>query len=102
MQKEILKKGIKKNYGKIALEGNVSNTCCSPSSSQEICCDKNNISNEQISSMIGYNITELKSIPEESIIGLGCGAPLNFVDIKKGVILVDLGSVAGIDAIFDI
>jgi hypothetical protein len=33
--------------------------------------------------MIGYNITELKSIPEESIIGLGCGAPLNFVDIKK-------------------
>jgi tRNA/tmRNA/rRNA uracil-C5-methylase (TrmA/RlmC/RlmD family) len=102
MQKEILKKGIKKNYGKIALEGNVSNTCCSPSSSQEICCDKNNISNEQISSMIGYNITELKSIPEESIIGLGCGAPLNFVDIKKGVILVDLGSGAGIDAFLTI
>jgi ubiquinone/menaquinone biosynthesis C-methylase UbiE len=44
----------------------------------------------------------LKSIPEESIIGLGCGAPLNFVDIKKGVILVDLGSGAGIDAFLTI
>jgi ubiquinone/menaquinone biosynthesis C-methylase UbiE len=39
----------------------------------------------------------LKSIPEESILGLGCGAPLNFVNIKKGEILVDLGSGAGID-----
>ncbi|MGI0052159.1 MAG: methyltransferase domain-containing protein, partial [Nitrososphaeraceae archaeon] len=98
MQKEILKKEIKKNYGKIALEGNISNTCCSPSPLQEICCDKNNISNEQVSSIIGYNIIELKSIPEESILGLGCGAPLNYADIKKGEILVDLGSGAGIDA----
>jgi ubiquinone/menaquinone biosynthesis C-methylase UbiE len=95
MQKEILKKEIKKNYGKIALAENVSNTCCSP---QEICYDDtNNISKEQVSSIIGYNTTELKSIPEESILGLGCGAPLNFVNIKKGEILVDLGSGAGID-----
>ena len=40
----------------------------------------------------------MKSIPEESILGLGCGAPLNFTDIKTGEILVDLGSGAGIDA----
>jgi len=46
MQKELLKKEIKKNYGKIALEGNVSNTCCSPSQ-QEVCCDINNTSKEQ-------------------------------------------------------
>src|SRR5688572_20063605 len=97
MQKEILKKEIEKNYGKIALEGNISNTCCSPL--EEICCDNtNNSSKEQISSIIGYNATELKSIPQESILGLGCGAPLNFVDLKKGEILVDLGSGAGIDA----
>jgi arsenite methyltransferase len=97
MQKEVLKKEITKNYGKIAIEGNGSNTCCSPL--EDICCDNtNNISKEQISSIIGYNATELKSIPEESILGLGCGAPLNFVDLKKGEILVDLGSGAGIDA----
>ncbi|MGI0000138.1 MAG: methyltransferase domain-containing protein, partial [Nitrososphaeraceae archaeon] len=69
--------------------------CCSP---QQICYDTNNSSNEQVSSIIGYNTTELKSIPEESILGLGCGAPLNFTDIKTGEILVDLGSGAGIDA----
>ena len=40
----------------------------------------------------------MKSIPEESILGLGCGAPLKFTDIKTGEILVDLGSGAGIDA----
>ena len=95
MQREVLKKEIKKNYGKIALQGNLSNTCCSP---QQICYDTNNSSNEQVSSIIGYNTTELKSIPEESILGLGCGAPLNFTDIKTGEILVDLGSGAGIDA----
>ena len=29
---------------------------------------------------------------------MGCGAPLNFADLKKGETLVDLGSGAGIDA----
>ena len=51
-----------------------------------------------MSSIIGYNDTELKSIPEESILGLGCGAPLNFADLKRGETVVDLGSGAGIDA----
>ena len=41
---------------------------------------------------------ELKSIPAESILGLGCGAPLNFADLKRDETLVDLGSGAGIDA----
>jgi arsenite methyltransferase len=96
MQIEALKKEIKKNYGNIALEGNASNACCNPL--QEICCDDtDNISKEQVSSIIGYNITDLKSIPEESILGLGCGAPLNFAHIQSGETIVDLGSGAGID-----
>src|SRR5688500_9847174 len=93
MQKEILKEKIKENYGKIALKGNL-DSCCSP---HEI-CDTNNISKEQMSSIIGYNNTELKLITEESILGVGCGAPLNFVDWKNGETVVDLGSGAGIDA----
>ncbi|MGB9168646.1 MAG: arsenite methyltransferase [Nitrososphaeraceae archaeon] len=94
MQKEQIKRKIKENYAKIALKGNIS-SCCNP---QQVCCDTNNISKEQVSSIIGYNETELKSIPEESILGLGCGAPLNFADLKKGEKLTDLGSGAGIDA----
>jgi arsenite methyltransferase len=95
MQKELLKAKIKENYGKIALEENI-DFCCSP---QEVCCsDTNNISKEQVSTIIGYNEIELKSIPKESILGLGCGAPLTFADLKTGETLVDLGSGAGIDA----
>lgn len=93
MQKEILKEKIKENYAKIALKGNL-DSCCGP---QEV-CDTNNISKEQMLSIIGYNNNELKSIPAESILGLGCGAPLNFVDLKRGETIVDLGSGAGIDA----
>jgi arsenite methyltransferase len=97
MQIEELKKDIKKNYGKIALVGNASNICCSPSQ-QEICCnDSNHTSNKQTSSFIGYNTNDLKSIPEESILGLGCEAPLNFANIQRGKTIVDLGSGAGID-----
>ena len=95
MQKELLKEKIKENYGKIALDENI-DFCCSP---QEACCSEtNNISKKQVSSIIGYNDIELKSIPDESILGLGCGAPLNFADLKRGETVVDLGSGAGIDA----
>ena len=95
MQKELLKEKIKDNYSKIALKGN-SNSCCGPLDIY----DTINNSREKISSstFIGYNDKELKSIPEESILGLGCGTPLNFVELKNGETIVDLGSGAGIDA----
>ena len=95
MQKEILKKKIKKNYGKIALNGNFE-SCCGP---KERCSsDTNNIVEGQVSSsIIGYKETELKSIPEESIIGLGSVIPLNFPELRKGETLVALGSGAAID-----
>ena len=82
MQTERLKKEINKNFGKIALERNASDACCS--SAQKICCnDINDISKQRISSIIGYNAIELKSIPEESIIGLGCdGTSLCFADCQ--------------------
>jgi SAM-dependent methyltransferase len=40
----------------------------------------------------------LESIPKSSILGLGCGAPINYANLKTGEIVVDLGSGAGIDA----
>ena len=54
-------------------------------------------SREQVAKMIGYTEKDLEFIPEESILGVGCGAPLNFADIKEGESVVDLGSRAGID-----
>jgi arsenite methyltransferase len=54
-------------------------------------------SREQVAKTIGYTEKDPESIPEESILGAGCGAPLNFADIKEGESVVDLGSGAGID-----
>jgi SAM-dependent methyltransferase len=92
MERKKLKEEIKKRYGKIAVEGN-SDGCCGPD-----CCNSTNY-NPQISSVaIGYDEKNLESIPKSSILGLGCGAPLNYAQLKSGETVVDLGSGAGIDA----
>ena len=92
MEQEKLKAEIKKRYGKIAVEGN-SDGCCGPD-----CCNSTDY-NPQISSVaIGYDEKNLESIPKSSILGLGCGAPLNYAELKSGETVVDLGSGAGIDS----
>ena len=92
MKQETLKAKIKERYSKIALEGN-SESCCGPE-----CCSSAE-ADPQISSVaVGYNGIALKSIPKSSILGLGCGAPINFANLKTGEVVVDLGSGAGIDA----
>ena len=88
--KQEIKEKIKERYGKIALSGN-SESCCMP----ECCTDS---SPKQALLSVGYNKDELESIPESSILGVGCGAPLNFAHLKEGETVVDLGSGAGIDA----
>lgn len=92
MKQETLKAKIKERYGKIALEGN-SESCCEPQ-----CCSSTEADPQRSSIAVGYNNTTLKSIPKSSILGLGCGAPINFANLKTGEIVVDLGSGAGIDA----
>jgi len=93
MTQESIKTDIKEKYGKIALSGN-SECCCMP---QDCCADINN-STKDSSITIGYDKDDLESLPNESILGVGCGAPLNFADLKEGETVVDLGSGAGIDA----
>jgi SAM-dependent methyltransferase len=92
-----IKEKIKKRYGKISVFGN-SDSCCMPSS--ECCSGEENsgASTLQSTGAIGYNPTELASIPQSSILGVGCGNPTKFAHIKEGDIVVDLGSGAGIDA----
>src|SRR5215467_14601542 len=92
MKKEILKDKIKERYGKIAINGN-SDCCCAP---QE--CNTIEFNPKLSSISIGYNDKELESIPESSILGVGCGAPLNYANLKVGDTVLDLGSGAGIDA----
>src|SRR5437870_3636731 len=97
MQDQLIKEKVKERYGKIALTGNSLQGCCGPT---ECYSDNSNISVMlplQIAKNIGYDSKELDSIPESSILGVGCGAPINFADIHKGEVVVDIGSGGGID-----
>ena len=86
-----IKEKVKERYAKIALTGN-SDCCCMPG---ECSTDDSLI---DASKIIGYDQEELKSIPEDAILGVGCGAPIKFANLKDGETVVDLGSGAGIDA----
>ena len=96
-EEHYIKEKVKEWYGKIALTGN-SDCCCVPVE----CCDgssDNNSSGSALEStkLIGYDSKDIDSIPKTSILGVGCGAPTKFADIREGEAVVDLGSGAGID-----
>jgi len=98
MKEQQIKEKVKERYGMIALTGNSDCSCCAPAElkdndNNDNCCS----SPSQSATIIGYNNEELRSIPKESILGVGCGAPVHFADLREGEIVVDLGSGAGID-----
>jgi arsenite methyltransferase len=102
MGEDIIKQKVKERYGKIALVGSSSEGCCAPG---ECCGGSSSGSNSnhtmmspmQIAENIGYTTNDLNSIPESSILGVGCGAPVNFADMQEGEVVVDIGSGGGID-----
>ncbi|HET7148571.1 MAG TPA: arsenite methyltransferase [Candidatus Nitrosopolaris sp.] len=94
MKEQQIKQKLKERYGKIALVGSSSEGCCAPA---ECCVGDTSISPFQIAKSVGYNLNELDSIPRSSVLGVGCGAPVNFAEIHEGEVVVDIGSGAGID-----
>jgi len=47
---------------------------------------------------LGYSEEEIRNIPKEAMMGLGCANPLAFPGIREGQRVLDLGSGAGMDA----
>jgi len=82
--KNKIKQIVKEKYSEIAKN---SKSCCKCSCS----------SVDDISANIGYSKEDLKSVPEGSNLGLGCGNPTALVQIKEGDVVLDLGSGAGFD-----
>jgi SAM-dependent methyltransferase len=83
-----LKEMVKEKYGQIALQDKTTNesSCCgSGGCSTEVY----NIMSEDYTTMEGYN--------PDADLGLGCGLPTQFAKIKKGDVVIDLGSGAGND-----
>ncbi|GAB4027461.1 arsenite methyltransferase [Spirosoma gilvum] len=92
---EQIKETVRQKYGAIA-EQTDANGCCGPTS----CCDQSrpgfeNVSNVPIAMAQDYQ--ELKGYVADADLGLGCGLPTQFAQIKPGDTVVDLGSGAGND-----
>ncbi|MCF6406256.1 arsenite methyltransferase [Chitinophaga filiformis] len=83
-----IKDMVKQKYSEIALQDKASNqaSCCGSS-----CCSTEvyNIMSDDYSTLEGYNA--------DADLGLGCGLPTQFAQIKKGDTVIDLGSGAGND-----
>ncbi|QNL52677.1 arsenite methyltransferase [Olivibacter sp. SDN3] len=83
-----LKELVKEKYGQIALQNKEANqaSCCGSG-----CCSDEvyNIMNDDYSNMKGYS--------SDADLGLGCGLPTQFAQIRKGHTVIDLGSGAGND-----
>jgi len=83
MKEKDIKKIVKNSYREIAKES------CS-------CCNEKQ-EDIDIAKSIGYTVDEI-AIAKEANLGLGCGNPTAFANIKEGDTVLDLGSGAGFDA----
>ncbi|KAJ5756195.1 hypothetical protein N7533_005738 [Penicillium manginii] len=54
---------------------------------------------EQIARAFGYSAEDLGSLPEKTNLGLSCGNPVGFANMKEGETILDLGSGSGIDVL---
>jgi SAM-dependent methyltransferase len=52
---------------------------------------------EHIGKAIGYSEQELRSVPENANLGLGCGNPVALATLQEGETVLDLGAGAGFD-----
>lgn len=84
-----VKEMVMQKYSEIALQDKETNesSCCGSG-----CCSTEvyNIMSEDYNQLQGYNA--------DADLGLGCGLPTQFAKIKKGDVVIDLGSGAGNDA----
>lgn len=90
MKKEEIKKIVREGYAKVAQN---SGSCCGP---KRNCCS-GAPSATAISKHVGYTDEEICAVPEGANLGLGCGNPTALASLKKGEVVLDLGSGAGFD-----
>ncbi len=80
MDKKTIRKSIYDFYDKIADE------------SQKVTGDR-----DKLNRSLGYSEEDLKNIPMEAQLGLGCGNPHEMGKANQGEVVVDLGSGRGMD-----
>jgi arsenite methyltransferase len=85
---EQIKEMVRQKYSEIALQDKDSNeaSCCGSG-----CCTT------EVYNIMTDDYTNLKGYNPDADLGLGCGLPTQFAKIRKGDVVIDLGSGAGND-----
>ena len=86
---EQVKDMVRQKYSEIALQDKETNesSCCGSG-----CCST------EVYNIMADDYTELEGYNPDADLGLGCGLPTQYAKIKKGDVVIDLGSGAGNDA----
>lgn len=85
---EATKEMVRSKYAEIAVNSKENN--------QSSCCGAGGCS-EEVYNIMTDDYSGLKGYDENADLGLGCGLPTEYAGIKKGNVVVDLGSGAGND-----
>jgi arsenite methyltransferase len=93
MDNEEIRKSVREHYAAVARDQK--GCCASPAVAATNCCGVADV--EAVGKIIGYSDEEMAAVPEGANLGLGCGNPLAFAELKEGDVVVDLGSGAGFD-----
>jgi len=88
---EEIKDAVRKHYGTAITQK--SGSCCSPT---PIEFDKEAAG--RFVQLAGYSDKEVGDMPQD-VTSFGCGNPVNFIKVKPGEVVLDLGSGAGLDLI---
>jgi arsenite methyltransferase len=85
---EQIKEMVRQKYNEIAMQDKENNeaSCCGSG-----CCTT------EVYNIMTDDYTNLKGYNPDADLGLGCGLPTQFAKIKKGNVVIDLGSGAGND-----
>ena len=83
-----IKELVRQKYSEIPLQDKTTN--------ESSCCGAGGCSTE-VYNIMTDDYTDLKGYNPEADLGLGCGLPTQFAEIKKGDVVIDLGSGAGND-----
>lgn len=91
--KSEIKDAVKDKYARIAKGEVTIESLTTPSS----CCCGGDKTKAVLDMSMAYTEKDRSAIPDGADLGLGCGTPAAYAEMKEGMTILDLGSGAGID-----
>ncbi|TMI65266.1 MAG: arsenite methyltransferase [Bacteroidetes bacterium] len=85
-----IKELVKEKYSQIATQSRTVNASS--------CCGATGCCGDDVYNIMADDYTKLEGYVADADLGLGCGLPTEFAQIKEGDVVIDLGSGAGNDA----